>query len=238
MTKFRLFFLTSLLAGFSLTFTACDKDDDDDDNKNGEEQVDNKDNKGNEEEGQQQSADSKIVGKWKANMSKYVEKCYVNGMDMGEGEEDPDDPMTADDLFFGANPSFNSDGTCTLKEGETGTYSISDNNQLSVSYTENGETITLKKGVDAATIAKAYAESFGVDAEYVSVKSSKIENLQAIVEGDVLHIKMSATSVMDLSKVQDMPMGGMVLLGFQMMGVTDFSNISIKMETDEVYDRE
>ena len=233
MTKFRLFFLTSLLAGFSLTFTACDKDDDDDDDKNGEEQVDNKDNKEKEEQGI--NASSQIVGKWRARLNQYEEKCYINGFDMGEGEDDPDDPMTEDDLLFGGNPTFNSDGTCTLSSGETGTYELWADNQFSLTYTENGETITLKKGLDAKMFAMDVAESMGVDAEYAVVKSSEIENFQVVVEDYVMHVKMTSTAVMDWSKMQNMPGGSIMIAVFKSMGITDLSNVTIKLVTDEVY---
>ena len=239
MTKFRLFFLTSLLAGFSLTFTACDKDDDDDDDKKNDEQVDNK---AINEEGNETSASS-LVGSWKINIAKSTEQVWLNGNDLGEGEEDPDDPMTEDDFMFGGNVKFNSDGTCSLKTGEDATYKL-DGTQLSLTYTMDGKSVTLQKGADAAEIAKAFSESMGVEASLVTLKSSKIDDLQAVVEedGKVLHIKTTSTSVMDLSQIKQMaetnPEYSFALLGFSMMGVTDFSNISFKMTTDDVYDKE
>ena len=113
MTKFKLYFFSTLLACFSLTFTSCSKDDDDDDNNSKKEQVNDKDDKGDkEEQGQTPIANDKLVGTWVLNEDASTEKVLFNGIDIsdamgGEGVEDGEEVST----LLSKRVTFKEDGT-------------------------------------------------------------------------------------------------------------------------------
>ncbi len=231
-----------------MTFTACDKDDDDDDDKKNDEQVDNKDNKDNDEEGNETSVSS-LVGSWKINKSKCSEQVLLNGVDYWGSEEgdidDPEDPMEEDDFLFGSNPKFNSDGTVTLSTGETGTYKLN-GTQLSLTFTENGKTMTIQKGGDGKVFSEEFAESMGIDDSMLTLKSSTVDNFQAIVVNDKeLHIKTTVKYIVDFSKMNEISpedpmymMTSMFSQIFEYAKISDISNIEFSSVIDQVYDKE
>lgn len=245
MTKFRLFFLTSLLAGFSLTFSSCSKDDDDDNDKkkteiNGDGENNQKDENNESGNDQKEVSNAKLVGSWSIDKASCSEKVYFNGHDLGEGTEDPDDPATEDDNTFGSNLIFNEDGTCIMGD-EKGSYKLLEGDQMMASTTVDGKTVTLQKGdLDEATIQAIVGKAVDMEGLPVIYKSSKIENFQAIVNGDELTMKLTMTTVMDLSGLQNVTgensfEAQMMLMMYQSVG--DISNLSIKIETTDVYNR-
>lgn len=166
MTKFRLFFLISLLAGFSFSFSACSSDDDDD-NGNGS-----------------------IVGTWETDLNASNQKVYMNGMDLGEGS--PDQGYTAgSEYYFGKTITFNEDGTFVTEESN-GTYTLSGNQLTITAKTKDGKEMTLKKG----TADSALAEEFvGQEMEGVDLKSADFEKVEANINGDKMSIDMTMTMV-------------------------------------------
>lgn len=198
----------TLFAGLSLGFSACSDDDDDDDEKT--EQKD-KDSESGEEDKQGEGKDgddsnttkNAIVGTWKANLSKYNEKFFIDGTDLGEGKEDEDDPTTVEDFIWGGTITFNEDGTCTSSNypNSVGSYKISSDNEIEISFNVQGEDITLKKG-DWSKKQFQEAMDEDEDKEYLKISETKNESYKATVNGDELTLKLVMSGVFDYSAIR------------------------------------
>lgn len=237
MTKFKLYFFSTLLACFSLTFTSCSKDDDDDDNNSKKEQVNGTDDKGDkEEQGQTPIANDKLVGTWVLNEDASTEKVLFNGIDIsdamgGEGVEDGEEVST----LLSKRVTFKEDGTMITEAGE-GKYECFENNQMSFTLTENGQQYTLKKGADVRGMVSQLLD-MDLEGLPIDYKSVSVDNLTAVVNGNEMKVNTVATVVMDMSKLQESTDMEAVLVVAMFSAFGDLSNMTVKVDLTDVYNK-